>query len=48
MASLAEDAAHLMLAGQAGTTENTSYNRVEATGDEDLQKSHFICLTGPR
>jgi hypothetical protein len=37
MASLAEDVVHLTLAGQADTTENASYDRVEATGDEDLQ-----------
>jgi hypothetical protein len=48
MASLAEDIVHFTLAGQVGTTENASYGRVEATGDEDLQESHFISLTRPR
>jgi hypothetical protein len=36
MADLAEDVVHLTLAGQAGTTEKASYDRVEAAGDEDL------------
>ena len=41
MGGLAEDVAHLTLAGQAGTTENASYDCVEAADDEDLQENHF-------